>query len=107
MISGCRWANKTPAALAFLFVYFGLFTSATFLTGAAQYAEICRPPLVNMTLFCALFMISDPSTSPTRYGEQVGFGSPIAGFSFVSFMLTRAMYVPLGGLPLGNCACVG
>ncbi len=105
VISGylvCNRANKLPAALSFLFVYFAAFTGATLVTGTAQFAELFRPPLVNTALFCALFMISDPPTSPTRYGEQLVFGSLIAGFSFVIFLLTRAMYYPLAGLLLGN-----
>ena len=65
--------NKFPLVLAFLGPYFALLTLAG-LTGAPQIFHLLRPPFVHSALFLALFMVTDPPTSPGRPRDQVWLG---------------------------------
>ena len=66
--------NKFPLVLSFAAVYFGSFTAIALIQPAAA-AEMFRAPFVQSALFLALFMLTDPPTSPGRYQEQVAFGA--------------------------------
>lgn len=63
--------NKFPLVLAFTGTYFGLFTLVS-LADPAAVAEMFGAPFVQGAVFLALFMLTDPSTSPGPYGEQAG-----------------------------------
>ena len=65
--------NKFPMVLSFLAVYFGFFTIAAVYNSHAV-AEMFRDPFLQAALFLAFFMLTDPPTSPNRYGDQVWFG---------------------------------
>jgi Na+-translocating ferredoxin:NAD+ oxidoreductase RnfD subunit len=72
--------NKMPQVLSFLGVYFGLITGMAFLHlgDPIQTASFYRDPFLNAVLFFACFMLTDPPTSPTRFKDQVIFGSGVA-----------------------------
>jgi len=94
--------NKLPMVLVFMGAYFFLFTAAAFMRDPLQVAEIFRAPDLNAALFFALFMLTDPPTSPTRFSDQVIFGLIVALGSFVAYLTFGALYFLLAGLLLGN-----
>lgn len=97
-------ANKLPAALSFAAVYVTLFTVASFTGNPALVADIFRSPFANAALFFALFMVSDPPTSPVTFTDQLWFGALVAAASYLLYMQTHALYYLLIGLLLGNAA---
>ena len=94
--------NKLPMVLAFLGVYYALFTGVAFLGNPAHVAEIFRPPDLNAALFFALFMVSDPPTAPTKPRDQIACGILIAVVSFAVFEWLGAVTYLLIGLLAGN-----
>jgi Na+-translocating ferredoxin:NAD+ oxidoreductase RnfD subunit len=68
------WLNKLPLVLSFLFTYFGVFTALAYFS-SAPVAEMFRDPFLQAAVFLALFMLTDPPTSPNRGVDQVWFGA--------------------------------
>jgi Na+-translocating ferredoxin:NAD+ oxidoreductase RnfD subunit len=71
--------NKFPLVLSFLATYFGVFTLVAMVDPTAV-AEMFRTPFVQSAVFLAVFMLTDPPTSPSRTWEQVVMGA-LAGIS--------------------------
>jgi Na+-translocating ferredoxin:NAD+ oxidoreductase RnfD subunit len=94
--------NKLPMVLVFIGCCFLLFTAFAFARDATQVAEIFRAPDVNAALFFALFMITDPPTSPTRYNDQVVYALIVALGGVVAYFTFGAVYYLLAGLLIGN-----
>src|SRR5216683_1737195 len=65
--------NKFPLVLTFLATYFGFFSLAS-LVNPQSVAEMFREPFLQAALFLAFFMLTDPPTSPNRYGDQIWYG---------------------------------
>jgi Na+-translocating ferredoxin:NAD+ oxidoreductase RnfD subunit len=78
--------NKLPVVLSFAGVYVVLLTVVG-IRQPDQVASAFRVPDLNAALFFALFMLTDPPTSPTRYEHQVIFGSMVAAISAVAFLM--------------------
>ncbi|HUX86092.1 MAG TPA: RnfABCDGE type electron transport complex subunit D [Chloroflexota bacterium] len=96
------YVNKLPAVLVFLATYYGLFTLSAFIGNPAPVAEIFRAPDVNMAVFFAFFMLTDPPTSPARYRDQVKYSVVVAFASYLIFMIVGAVYYLPAGLLFGN-----
>jgi Na+-translocating ferredoxin:NAD+ oxidoreductase RnfD subunit len=94
--------NKLPMVLIFTGCYFLVFAAYAYAGDPARVAEIFRAPDVNATLFFALFMLTDPPTSPTRYRDQVVFGLIAALVSFAVYSMLGGVYYLLAGLLVGN-----
>lgn len=94
--------NKLPMVLIFTGCYFLLFAAYAYAGDPARVAEIFRAPDLNATLFFALFMLTDPPTSPARYRDQVVFGLIAALVSFAVFTMLGGVYYLLAGLLVGN-----
>ena len=94
--------NKMPLVLAFLASYFLLFSGAAFFGNALSLAEIFRTPDLEAVLYFALFILTDPPTSPTKYREQLVCGMLVAAVSFVLFRKTGVAYYLLAGVVVGN-----
>jgi Na+-translocating ferredoxin:NAD+ oxidoreductase RnfD subunit len=94
--------NKLPMVLAFLGVYYALFTAAAFAGQETMVAEIFRAPDLHAALYFALFILTDPPTSPTRYRDQIQCGAIVAVSSFALFELVGAVYYLLAGVLVGN-----
>jgi len=94
--------NKLPMVLAFLGVYYALFSSVAFAADPATVAEIFRTPDLQMALFFAFFILTDPPTSPTKYRHQVICGVLVAVASFAIFEWLGAAWYLLGGVLAGN-----
>jgi Na+-translocating ferredoxin:NAD+ oxidoreductase RnfD subunit len=94
--------NKLPLVLAFLGEYFLIFTAAAFLRDPARVAEIFRPPDVQAVLFFAFFILTDPPTSPVRYGEQMIAAPIVAVSSAAVFEGLGAAHYLLAGVLVGN-----
>lgn len=97
-----RRLHKLPLVLAFLGAHFTFGTMAAFAGDPARLAELYRSPDVHMVLFFALFMLTDPPTSPPKPADQIVFGVMAAMASFALFMLVGAVYFLLGGLLVAN-----
>lgn len=96
--------HKLPSVLAFLAVYFALFTAAAvWVSGENTHlAQFYRDPFVGAALFFAFFMLTDPPTSPVRPRDQIIFGVGVAALA-VSVELTRdTLTYMFVGLLIGN-----
>ncbi len=94
--------NKVPAVIAFLGVYYALFTIVAFVGNPAHVAELFRAPDLHAALYFAFFMVTDPPTSPPKHREQLIFGAITAAMSFLAFELIGAAYFLLAGLLIAN-----
>ena len=97
-------ANKLPAALTFAGVYCGAFALTSFIGDPATVQEIFRPPFLQVAVFFALFMVTDPPTSPVPFNDQIWFGLFVGGISFTVYMMTRGLYYVLVAILAGNAA---
>lgn len=99
--------NKFPQVLTYLGTYFLLLTLAAALHyGNAAYTpgDAMRIPIVNAALFLAFFMLTDPPTSPAKYGEQVTFSVLAAVVSIGVYLLFGGLSYLLVGLLVANAA---
>ena len=94
--------NRMPLVLAFLAAYYGLFTFTAFTGDPAWVSEVFRTPDLQAALFFALFILTDPPTSPVRYADQVIFAMIVALTSYAIFEWTGAVYYLLAGVLAGN-----
>ena len=94
--------NKLPLVIAFLGIYFTLFTVAAFVRDPAWVSEVFRTPDVQAALYFAFFILTDPPTSPIVARDQVIFAAIAALASFVIFESTGAVYYLLAGVLAGN-----
>ncbi len=95
-------ANKLPAALTFGAVYVVMFTAASYFLDPSYVSEVFRSPFVNATLFFALFMVTDPPTSPVTFIDQIWFGAVVAAASYMTYILTHGLYFLFVGVLVGN-----
>lgn len=93
--------NKFPLVLTFTGAYFLLFTLAA-QSDAARAAEMFRPPFLQASLFLALFMLTDPPTSPSTFSDQIWIGLLVAVASFLAQWLGAGQAYLLIGLLAGN-----
>jgi Na+-translocating ferredoxin:NAD+ oxidoreductase RnfD subunit len=94
--------NKMPMVIAFLGVYYLLFTSTAFVADPRLVAEVFRAPDLQAALFCAFFILTDPPTSPTKYRHQIFCGALVAVVSVALFEWVGAVYYLLAGVLVGN-----
>jgi Na+-translocating ferredoxin:NAD+ oxidoreductase RnfD subunit len=95
--------NKFPLVLSFTGMYFGLFTLAA-LVNPVTVAEMFRPPFVQSALFLALFMLTDPPTSPSRYPDQIWIGALVGVTTCVAQLAGAGQAYLLIGVLCGNLA---
>jgi Na+-translocating ferredoxin:NAD+ oxidoreductase RnfD subunit len=82
--------NKFPQVFIFLGTYLALLLIMAILNiGGAS--DALRPPFINATLFFALFMLTDPPTSPAKVKDQIMF-------SFLTAVVGAVVYGLFGGL---------
>ncbi|MEO8484206.1 MAG: RnfABCDGE type electron transport complex subunit D [Acidobacteriota bacterium] len=94
--------NKMPLVLVFLGTYYLLFSVTAFVGSPVHVAEIFRAPDVQMALFFAFFILTDPPTSPVKYPDQIICGAIVAVVSFAVFEWVGAAYYLLAGVLVGN-----
>jgi Na+-translocating ferredoxin:NAD+ oxidoreductase RnfD subunit len=94
--------NRMPLVLTFLGVYYGLFTATAFFGSPNAVAEVFRTPDAEAAIFFAVFILTDPPTSPVKYTEQIIQGVIVALVSFAVFELIGAAYYLLAGVLVGN-----
>ena len=94
--------NKMPLVLAFLATYYLLFTVTSFVSDPAWVSEVFRTPDLQAALFFALFILTDPPTSPVTYRDQIVFAVIVAAASYAIFEWMGAVYYLLGGVLIGN-----
>ena len=80
-----------------------LFTLTALINPAAA-AEMFRTPFVQSALFLALFMLTDPPTSPSRYPDQLWCGALVAITSGVAQLVGAGQAYLLIGVLAGNVA---
>mgnify|MGYP003346951963 CR=1 FL=1 len=95
--------NKMPLVLAFLGVYFLLFTGTAFAAGdPRKFVEIYRAPDIHAVLYFAFFMLTDPPTAPIKYRDQIICGVIVAVVSYAVFEKFGVVYFLLAGVLVGN-----
>jgi Na+-translocating ferredoxin:NAD+ oxidoreductase RnfD subunit len=94
--------NKMPLLVAFLGFYYGLFTITAFAGAPASLAEVFRSPDLQAAFFFAVFILTDPPTSPVRYPDQIIYAAIVALVSYATFMWIGAAYYLLAGVLAGN-----
>jgi Na+-translocating ferredoxin:NAD+ oxidoreductase RnfD subunit len=94
--------NKLPLVLTFLGVYWLCFTVTAFIGSPVHVAEIYRAPDLQMALYFAFFILTDPPTSPVKYRDQVICAVLVALVSFAVFEWVGAAYYLLAGVLAGN-----
>jgi Na+-translocating ferredoxin:NAD+ oxidoreductase RnfD subunit len=95
--------NKFPLVLSFVGVYFSVFSLAG-MANPGGVAEMFRAPFVQAALFLALFMLTDPPTSPSRYVDQVWVGALAAGTACAAQLLGLGQAYLLVGVLAGDAA---
>jgi Na+-translocating ferredoxin:NAD+ oxidoreductase RnfD subunit len=95
--------NKFPLVLTFLAAYFAFFSVAS-LSSPHAVAEMFREPFLQATLFLALFMLTDPPTSPNRYLDQFWFGLLAATAAGFAQLLGAGEVYLLAGVLAANAA---
>jgi Na+-translocating ferredoxin:NAD+ oxidoreductase RnfD subunit len=98
--------NKFPLVLSFAATYFALFTVAALFDPSAV-AEMFRAPFVQSAIFMALFMLTDPPTSPSRYADQLWIGALVGVTSAVAQLVGAGQAYLLVGVLGGNIALAG
>jgi Na+-translocating ferredoxin:NAD+ oxidoreductase RnfD subunit len=88
--------------VACLGAYYLLFTVTAFVGDPARVAEVFRAPDLEAVLFFAFFILTDPPTSPIRYGDQILFAVLVAVASFAIFEWLGAVYYLLAGVLVAN-----
>jgi Na+-translocating ferredoxin:NAD+ oxidoreductase RnfD subunit len=94
--------NKMPLVLAFLGCYFLLFTVTSFVGDPRRVAEIYRPPDLEVALYFAFIILTDPPTTPAKYPDQIVCGVIVAVVSFAFFEWAGVVYYLLAGMLVGN-----
>jgi Na+-translocating ferredoxin:NAD+ oxidoreductase RnfD subunit len=94
--------NKMPLVLAFLGVYYLLFTIAAFVSDPGWVSEVFRAPDLQAVMYFALFILTDPPTSPVKYPDQLVFALIVGVTSFAIFEWLGAVYYLLAGVLIGN-----
>ena len=94
--------NKMPMVLAFLGAFYLLFTITAFAADPARVVEVFRAPDLQMVLFFAFFILTDPPTSPTKYPHQIIDGVLVAVVSYAIFEGLGAAHYLLAGVLAGN-----
>jgi len=95
--------NKFPLVLTFTAMYFGAFTLVS-LAEPAAVAEMFRAPFTQAAIFLALYMLTDPPTSPSRYVDQVWVGALAAIAACAGQLLGAGQAYLLLGVLVGNAA---
>ena len=95
--------NKLPLVLSFLGSFYLLFTLTAFFQEPGTVEEIFRPPEVQMALYFAFFILTDPPTSPAKHRDQLIFGALVAVVSYgVCQWVRPAPYYLLAGVLAAN-----
>ncbi|MFD0681380.1 MULTISPECIES: RnfABCDGE type electron transport complex subunit D [unclassified Paenibacillus] len=93
--------NKFPQVFSFLGMYFILLLFMG-LINIGDATDALRPPFINASLFFALFMLTDPPTSPAKYKDQVIFGILSAVVGVVIYGFYGGLMYLFIGLLAGN-----
>ena len=94
--------KKMAAVIAFLFTYFAAFTLASYATDPLTVWEVYRTPDLHAVVFLALFMVTDPPTSPPKGRDQVTFGALCALVTVATYLWGGGAYFLLTGVLAGN-----
>jgi Na+-translocating ferredoxin:NAD+ oxidoreductase RnfD subunit len=95
--------NKFPQVLAFTASYFGLFAFFPLMgTNTQKIADIFRVPFVNVGIFFAVIMLTDPPTSPATTDDQVLFGMSVAVIGALIYLFFGSLSFLLIALLIGN-----
>lgn len=93
--------NKFPLVFSFLGTYFVLLL----IMGIFQFGDATdalRIPYINASLFFALFMLTDPPTSPAKYKDQIIFGILCAVVGVMVYVYFGGLIYLFAGLLAGN-----
>lgn len=94
-------SRKLPAALAFLITYYGIYLIVGIID-PHQATEAFRSPISNALVFLAVFMLSDPPTTPITIPAQVIYGVLIAAIAATLELTSHSQTFLLVALCAGN-----
>ncbi len=95
--------NKLPTVLTFLAAYFVFLTVGSMLGNSLSFADAFREPMTGAALYFAVFMATDPPTTPARPRDQVWFALVAAAVSAACLAVNfGGVYYLLIGLLVGN-----
>ena len=94
--TGCRWCWRFSAPTTCC------SRSTAFVSDPAWVSEVFRAPDLEAVLFFAFFILTDPPTSPIKYGDQILFAVLVAVVSFAIFEWLGAVYYLLAGVLVAN-----
>ncbi|MFC5651627.1 RnfABCDGE type electron transport complex subunit D [Paenibacillus solisilvae] len=102
--------NKFPQVFTFLGTYFvllfvlgtGTVHIGTSYLDAVGLSDALRPPFVNAAVFFALFMLTDPPTSPAKVRDQIVFGFLSAAVGVIAYGYLGGLMYLFIGLMTGN-----
>jgi Na+-translocating ferredoxin:NAD+ oxidoreductase RnfD subunit len=94
--------NKLPMVLTFLGASLLAYTVAAYRGDASLVAEIYRAPDIQMLMFFATIMLTDPPTSPAHPRNQYAYALVVAAASCAAFLGLYALWFLPGGLLVGN-----
>ena len=94
--------NKLPSVVVFLLAYFAAFTLLSYSGDPKRVWEVYRTPDLHAVVFLALFMVTDPPTSPPKPREQVIYAVICAVITVLTFIWGGGAYFLLTGVLVGN-----
>ncbi len=94
--------GKLPLVVAFLLAHFTLATASAWLEEPKRVAELFRSPDLQMAIFFAGFMATDPPTSPPRHRDQLWYALIAALGGWVVFRWNGSVVFLLAGLLAAN-----
>lgn len=94
--------GKLPLVLIFLLTHFTLATGSAWLGEPRSMAELFRSPDLQMALFFAGFMATDPPTSPPRHRDQLWYALLAGVGGWLVFRWNGSVVFLLAGLLAAN-----
>jgi len=94
--------SKLPLVLAYWGSFYLLFTITAYVGDPGLVAEVYRAPDLNVAVFFATIILTDPPTSPAKSRDQIVCGAIVALVSYAIFMRLGVAYYPLAGVLAGN-----
>ncbi|RKP56970.1 hypothetical protein D7Z26_02995 [Cohnella endophytica] len=114
ILVGGYWVAHRIQKFPLVFSYLGAYLIAMFVISvgivpigsetlhSGDIFDALRPPFINATLFFALFMLTDPPTSPAKTRDQIIFGMLAAIAGAVVYRLFGGLIYLYIGLLVGN-----
>ncbi len=92
----CWKADRLYALISFAFFYLAFFAIFIFVSSGAGLDKALASSINFLPVFFALFMLSDPITSPPKHKPQVAYSAIVALVSVVLLALNFSLFLYVG-----------